>query len=55
MSECPSMQPSIVHILEIVFALPPDSALHRAMESNMYTTPKDYIMVTDKTFDDLNF
>ena len=24
----------------IVFALPPDSAIHRAMEGNMYTTPR---------------
>ena len=55
MSASPSMQPSMVHILEIVFALPPDTALHRAMEGNMYTTPENFIMKTDETIDNFIF
>ena len=47
------MQPSMVHFLEVVFALPPDSALHRAMEGIMYISPEDFIMETDETMDDL--
>ena len=49
------MQPSMKHVLEVVFALPPDSAVHRAMEANMYTTPEDFIMEKDETIDDLIF
>ena len=48
-----AMQPSMKHVLEVVFALPPDSPVHRAMEANMYTTPEDFIMETDETIDDL--
>ena len=50
------MQPSMKHVLEVVFALPPDSAVHRAMKGNMvYTTSEEFIMETDKTIDDLIF
>ena len=45
------MQPSMMHILEVVFALLLHSALHRAMEGNMYTIPEDFIIETDKTND----
>ena len=55
MSASPSKQTSMVHILEIPFDLPPDSALHRAMEGNMYTTPEDFIMKTDETIDEFIF
>ena len=55
MPASPSIQPSMVHILEVVFALPPDSALHRAMEGNMYTAPKNFIMESDETIDDFIF
>ena len=55
MSASPSMQPSMLHVLEVVFALPPDSAVHRAVEGNMYTTPEDFIMETDETIDELIF
>ena len=55
MSAAPSMQPSMKHVLEVVFALPPDSTVHIAMEGNMYTTPEDFIMETDETIDDLLF
>ena len=48
-----AMQPSMKHVLEVVFALPSDSPVHRAMEANMYTTPEDFIMETDETIDDL--
>ena len=33
MSAAPSMQASMKHVLEVVFALPPDSAVHRAMDA----------------------
>ena len=54
MSASLSMQPSMLHVLEVVFALPPDSAIHRAMEGNMYTTPEDFIMETDDIINDLD-
>ena len=49
------MQPSMMHILEVVFALSPDSVLHRAMEDNKYTTSEDFIIATDETIDGLMF
>ena len=50
-----AMQPSMKHVLEVVFALSPDSPVHRAMECNMYTISEDFIMETDETINDLIF
>lgn len=55
MSTIPTMQPAMQHILEVVFALPVDSPLHRVMVGNMYTTPEDFLMERDDTIDDLTF
>ena len=55
MSKSQSKQPRMVYFLGVVFALPPDSALHRAMESIMYTNLEDFIMEIDETIDDLIF
>lgn len=50
-----NMHPAMKHILEVVFALPANSPLHRAMESNMYISPEDLMMESNETIDDLTF
>ena len=55
MAPAPNMHPSMQHILEVVFALPEDSPLHRAMANNMYTIPEDFLMEKDDVLDDLAF
>ena len=50
-----ALQPAMQHILEVVFALPVDSPLHRAMEANMYTNPEDLLMEDNDTLDNLTF
>jgi hypothetical protein len=55
MTSTPSLQPAVKHILEVVFALPLDSPLHRAMEANMYTNSEDILMEANDVIDDLTF
>jgi hypothetical protein len=43
------------HILENVFDLSPDSPLHKALDSNMYVAPEDFLMEKDKDLEDLNY
>jgi len=55
MSAGPCLDPSLIHILEIVFRLPSDSALHKALHGNMYSAPEDYIIEVDDIVDSLAF
>ena len=50
-----AMQPSMKHVFEVVFVLQPDSPVHWAKETNMYTTPEDFITEKDESIDELIF
>ena len=50
-----SLAPSLIHILQVVFKLPKDSACHIALHGNMYSTPEDFIMEADDVNDNLAF
>ena len=43
------------YILEVVFALKPDSSLHCALESNVYFNPKNFLMEKEDVVDDLEY
>ena len=45
MSAGQSLDPSLIHILEVVFKLPPDSLLHRALKGIMYSASEDFIII----------
>ena len=49
------LDPSLTHILQVVFRLPPESACHRALYGNMYSALKDFIMETDDIINNLAF
>ena len=46
---------AIKHILNIVFALQANSALHKALLHNVYTIPEDFLMEKDEDFDELEY
>ena len=43
------------HILEVVFALKPDSPIHCALEQNAYRSPIDFLMESDDIINDLKY
>ena len=43
------------HILETIFALQADSALHKALAHNAYTIPEDFLMERDEDLDALEY
>lgn len=43
------------HILETIFALPPDTVLHCALSHNGYAYPEDILMERSEILDELEY
>ena len=50
-----STKMALEHILDVIFSLQADSALHKALSHNAYTIPEDFLMEKDKDLDDLEY
>ena len=41
------------HIVQTVFALPPDNPVQQALDYNLFVAPEDFLMQNDQDLDDL--
>ena len=55
MSASPSLDPSLNHLLDTVFALKSNSPLHHALSYGLFSCPEDFIALSDDVLDSLTY